>query len=96
MLVLAAQHSDSDISIHFKMINMMSPATFCPLQRYYINIDYSYILVHSIVVIHIFCNGIFVPLNMSHLFIAFPHLSPLQQPRLFSVFIILFLCCYVN
>ena len=57
------------------------------------NFGVSYIF---IAMIHIFHNGIFVPLNMPHLFIAFPHLIPLQQPRLFSVFIIMFLFCYVN
>ena len=67
---------------------------FVTLQRYCIIIDYIYILVHSIAVIHIFHSGIFVPLNMHHLFIAFPYLIPLKQPCLFSVFIILFLLLF--
>ena len=43
------------------------------MQRYYIVIDYIPHIVHFLPVTHLFCNGKFVPINLSHLFFSSPH-----------------------
>ena len=60
-----------DISIHYKIINMISLVTICHhtkiLHYFWLYIPHT---VHFIPMTHLLCNWKFVPLNLCHLFLC--------------------------
>ena len=85
----------SDISVHFKLITMISHYNLSPYKDTTV-IDYIPHTGHFIPVTHLFCYWNFVPLTLPHFFFPPPTPSPLATTCLFSVSITLFIFCYVS